>query len=209
VVGIREWKMKIGVLGGTFDPVHLGHLAMAEEVKRTLGLDEMLLVLAGQPVFKKPFRITPAEQRLEMLRLAVADRLDLKVSTIEMERPGPSYTADTLAELKKQYGKNVEIYFVLGGDSLTQLPEWYQPARIIERCYLVAVPRPGFPRPNLGDLEKKLPGISKKIVLMNKPRLDISASAIREMAERGQSIDGLVPGPVAAYIEKNKLYKTG
>jgi nicotinate-nucleotide adenylyltransferase len=206
VVDAREEKMKIGVLGGTFDPVHLGHLAMAGEVKKALGLEEVLMVPAGQPVAKTPQRVTPAEHRLKMLRLAVADKPHFKVSTIEVERPGPSYTADTLDELKKQCGGEVEIYFILGWDSLSQLPEWHEPGRIIERCYLVAVPRPGFPRPRLEDLERKLPGITKKVVMMNKPRRDISASVIREIAARGRSIDKLVPGPVAAYIVKHRLY---
>jgi nicotinate-nucleotide adenylyltransferase len=203
----REGKMKKGVLGGTFDPVHLGHLAVAEEVKRTLGLEEMMLVIAGQPVLKSHYEVTPAEQRLEMLRLAVSDRPDLEVSTIEMGRPGPSYTVDTLDELKRRNGKNDEIYFVLGWDSLSHLTEWYQPSRIIERCYLVAVPRPGYIRPSLEDLEKKLPGISRKVILLDRPLIDISASVIREMVAQGQSIDRLVPGPVAAYIEKHKLYE--
>jgi nicotinate-nucleotide adenylyltransferase len=198
--------VKIGVLGGTFDPVHLGHLTMAEFVKKELGLDEMLMVPAGRPVAKMAYRVTPPEHRLAMLRLAVADRPDLQVSVVEMERPGPSYTADTLAGLKKQYGRDAGIYFVLGWDSLTQLPEWHEPERIVGMCHLVAVPRPGFPRPRLGELGKKLPGISKKVVLMNRPRLDISASAIREKAARGESIGPFVPGPVAEYISQHKLY---
>jgi nicotinate-nucleotide adenylyltransferase len=207
--GIREAKMKIGVLGGTFDPVHLGHLAMAEEARKALGLEEVLMVPAGQPVWKTPQRIAPAEHRLRMLRLALDEKPHLQVSMIEMERTGPSYTADTLDELKKRYGGEVEIYFILGWDSLSHLPEWHEPERIIDKCYLVAVPRPGFPRPRLEDLERKLPGITKKVVMMNRPRRDISASEIREMAARGQSIDGMVPGPVAAYIAKNRLYARG
>jgi nicotinate-nucleotide adenylyltransferase len=206
VVGDREGKMKIGVLGGTFDPVHLGHITMAEEVRKALGLEEILLVPAGEPVSKKALRITPASHRLEMLRLAAADKPHLKVSTIEMERPGPSYTADTLAELKNKYGDKAEIYFILGWDSLSQLPEWREPGRIIGMCHLVAVPRPGFPGPDLDALERALPGISGKVVLMDKPRLDISASAVREMAARSESIERLVPAPVAAYIRKNRLY---
>jgi nicotinate-nucleotide adenylyltransferase len=209
MVGAGEGKMKIGVLGGTFDPVHLGHLAMAEEVKEALGLEEVLMVPAGQPVLKTPQRVSPAEHRLKMLRLAAADTPHLKVSTIEMERPGPSYTADTLDGLKKQYGNAVEIYFILGWDSLSQLPEWHEPGKIIEKCYLVAVPRPGFPRPRLKDLEREIPGITRKVVMMNRPRRDISASEIREMAARGKSIDKLLPGPVAEYIKKNRLYARG
>ena len=201
-----ERKMKIGVLGGTFDPVHLGHIAMAEEAEKSLGLAEVIIVPAGQPMSKSTERITPADQRIEMLRLAAAGIPHLKVSSMEIERPGLSYTVDTIAALKKQYGDKVEIYFILGWDSLEQLADWREPKRIIEMCYLAAVPRPGWPRPSLEALEKDIPGISKKVVFLDKPKLDISASAIREMEARGESIDRLVPGPVAGYIKKHKLY---
>jgi nicotinate-nucleotide adenylyltransferase len=198
--------MKIGVLGGTFDPVHRGHVAMAEEARKELEIEEMLMMPAGRPMSKVEEPIATAGQRLEMLRMAVAARPHLKVSTMEMERPGPSYTVDTLAELKKKYGENAGIYFVLGWDSLAQLPEWREPGGIVARCHLVAVPRPGLPRPSLDVLEKKLPGISKKVIFMDRPRLDISASSIREMIARGDKIDRLVPKSVAEYIIKHKLY---
>jgi nicotinate-nucleotide adenylyltransferase len=198
--------MKIGVLGGTFDPVHLGHIAMAEEARDTLGLTEVMIVPAGQPISKSADRITPTEQRIEMLRLAVDGRPHLKVSYMEIERAGPSYTVDTIAELKKRYGGKDEIYFILGWDSLTQMADWREPGRIIEMCYLAAVPRPGWQRPSLEALEKTIQGITKKVVFMDKPRLDISATVIREKVARGETIDGLVHGPVAEYIKKHKLY---
>ncbi len=199
--------MKVGVLGGTFDPVHRGHIAMAEEAKASLGLDEMLLIPAGHPMSKTTYRITPAQHRLEMLRLAAADKPHLKVSTMELERPGPTYTIDTLIELKKRYGDKADIYFILGWDSLSQLAEWHEPGRIIGMCHLVAVPRPGFPKPSLEELEKELPGISGKVIFMDKPQMDICASGIRDTVAGGKAIDTLVPGPVAKYIKKNQLYK--
>ena len=199
--------MKIGVLGGTFDPVHLGHILMAEEAMKSLGLAEVLLVPAGQPISKMKEQLTPAEHRLQMLRLAVAERPHLKVSTMELERPGPSYTVDTITELRKKYGSKDELLFILGWDSLAQLPNWREPARIIGMCSLVAVPRPGFPRPDLKALEKNIPGISKRVVFLEKPRADISATDIRKKVARGKSIDHLVPAPVAEYIEKHKLYQ--
>lgn len=198
--------MKIGVLGGTFDPVHQGHIMMAEEAIDALSLSEVLMVPAGQPVLKVNDRITPAEHRLAMLRLAVAGRQNLKVSTMEIERPGPSFTVDTVAGLSEQHGGRDEIYFILGWDSLEQLSEWREPARLISMCFLVAVPRPGWPRPDLEALEAGVPGISRRVVFLEKPQVDISASAIREMAARGLSIDHLVPGPVADYIKEHKLY---
>jgi len=208
-----EWSspdgegLKIGVLGGTFDPVHLGHIMMAEEAKAALDLAEVLLVPAGQPMSKTSDTVTPAQHRLEMLRLAAAGSPYLKVSPIEIERKGPSYTVDTIAEMKKTYGKNDEIYFILGWDSLAQLPDWHEPSRLINTCFLVAVPRPGWSRPGIKALEGVLPGISKKVIFLDRPKVDISATAIRELAAKGESIDHLVPKTVAEYIKKNKLYK--
>ena len=201
--------MKIGVLGGTFDPVHRGHVMMAEEARDTLSLSEVLMVPAGHPMFKVNNKIAPAEHRLAMLRLAVAGKPHLRVSTIELERPGPSYTVDTIAALRERYGGGDEIYFILGWDSLEQLPEWYEPARLISKCFLAAVPRPGWTRPDLKTLEAGVPGISRRVVFLEKPRVDISALAIREKAARGESIARLVPATVADYIKKHKLYTGG
>jgi nicotinate-nucleotide adenylyltransferase len=208
VVVTWEGEMKIGVLGGTFDPVHLGHLEIAREARRTLNLKEFILVPAGQPPFKPDRLITASKQRLKMLHLAVANAPDLHISTIEIERPGPSYTADTLAELKGRYGVDDELFFILGWDSLEQLPGWYQPSRIIAMCRLVAVPRPGRPRPNLEELEARVPGVSRRLIFLEKPEIDISSSHIRELAARGEPIEHLVPGPVAQYIRAHKLYLT-
>ena len=201
-----EEKVEIGVLGGTFDPVHLGHVAMAEEAKKALGLEEVLIVPAGRPVAKSTRRITPAARRLAMLHLALAGKPYLKISLLEIERPGPSYTVDTLAAISTLYGGKAEIFFVLGWDSLAQLPEWHEPGRIVGLCTLVAVPRPGYPRPDLEGLEKKVPGISRKVIFLDRPELDISATVIREKTARGETIARFVPGPVAEYIKKHHLY---
>ncbi len=198
--------MKIGVLGGTFDPVHRGHIAMAEEARKALGLAEVIMVPAGLPVSEKKERVAPAADRLEMLRLATAGRHYLKVSTLEIDRPGPSYTVDTIAALYRQReGKDV-LLFILGWDSLAQIGDWREPDRLLSMCYLVAVPRPGWQRPDIKALEKKVPGICGKLVCLEKPRLDISATEIREMVAGGKSIDRFVPRPVAEYIKQHKLY---
>ncbi len=199
--------MKVGVLGGTFDPVHLGHIGMAEEARKALGLAEVIIVPAGQPIAKSSERIiTPAAQRIEMLRLALIGKPYLKISYREIERPGPSYTVDTIDAIRKRYGGKAGIYFILGWDSLAQLADWREPARIVEMCHLVAVPRPGYSRPDLDDLEKKIPGISRKVTFIDKPSLDISATMIREKVARREAIDQLVPGLVAQYIKKHRLY---
>ncbi|MEE8619116.1 MAG: nicotinate-nucleotide adenylyltransferase [Dehalococcoidales bacterium] len=198
--------MNIGMLGGTFDPVHNGHLIVAEEVKTRLNLAEIIFVPAGQPWLKAERPISPAEHRLQMLRLAIADKPYFKLSTIEIERTGPSYTIDTVTELRDKLGSEDELFFILGWDSLAQLPQWREPSRLIKMCYLVAVPRPGYPRPKLKTLEVIIRGLSQRVMLMKKPEIDISASAIRERVARGLSIRHLVPEPVNRYIKEHKLY---
>jgi nicotinate-nucleotide adenylyltransferase len=200
--------VKIGVLGGTFDPVHRGHIGMAESAREALGLAEVLLVPAGQPTTRANQRITPGKDRLAMLRLAIEGRPGLAISSVDIERPGPTYTVDTLTALQKQHGDEAELYFILGWDSLAQLPGWREPARLIKMCRLVAVPRPGFPRPDTGLLESRLPGITRKVVFLPGPHIDISATSIKKKASRGEEIDDLVPGPVARYIKNHKLYVT-
>jgi len=200
--------MNIGVLGGTFDPIHSGHLILAEEVRTSLNLAEVLFVPAGQPWLKVDSPISSAEHRIQMVRLAIADKPYFKLSAMEIERAGPTYTVDTIAELKTQLGAGDELFFVLGWDSLAQLPQWWQPSRLITMCRLVAVPRPGYPLPDLKSLEAVIPGLSKKVILMDKPEIDISASAIRDRVAQGLSIRHLVPEPVAEYIRQHKLYLT-
>jgi nicotinate-nucleotide adenylyltransferase len=202
--------MKLGVLGGTFDPVHLGHLKMAEAAKNALGLERVLLVPAGQPLTRVNQQVSPAGQRLEMLRLAVQDRPGLEVSPIEIERPGPTYTIDTLAALKTQFGKETEIYFILGWDSLAQLPGWRHPALLVNMCRIVAVPRPGYSKPDMDALEGRISGLKNSVIFLEQPYIDISATEIRKMAANGETIDRLVPAPVAEYIKKHNMYlKTG
>jgi len=198
--------MKIGVLGGTFDPVHNGHLLIAEEAHKALGLTEVLMVPAWQPVSKPQAIITTPEQRLEMLVLAIQGKPYLKISTLEYERKGPSYTVDTIEELINIYGKGYEMYFILGWDSLALLTTWHEPKRLIKKCYLVAVPRPGHVKPDIKKIEKDIPGITGKVIFLDKPNIDISATAIRGIAGMGDTIDHLVPEKVAKYINENKLY---
>jgi len=198
--------MKTGVLGGTFDPVHIGHIKMAEQARVSLALSEIILVPAGQPLLKPAHPVTPAEHRLQMLHLAIADRPHFKVSTMEIERPGPSYTVETIAGLRINHGSEDDIFFILGWDSLARLPEWREPLRLIKMCYLVAVPRPGCPSPDIEALEASIPGLSQRVVFLDEPRVDISASSIRGRASGGLSLQNLVPAPVEEYIKRHKLY---
>ena len=198
--------MKTGILGGTFDPVHLGHIAIAEEARVSQRLSEVIMMPAGQPAIKQKDEVTPAEHRLRMLRLAIEGRPGLRVSEMEINRPGPSYTVNTLAQLRNSSGTDRDLYFIIGWDSLIQIPEWREPSRIIEMCKLIAVPRPGYRRPDMKKLEGAIPGISVKTILLDKPLIDVSASAIRKMVANSESVESLVPPSVAEYIRKHNLY---
>ena len=200
--------VKVGVLGGTFDPIHNGHLAIAEEVRGQLALSEVWFVPAGQPWLKTGRAVSPSEQRVAMIELAIAGKPYFKISRLEVFRPGPTYTIDTMVEIRRLL-KGAALFFIMGWDSLASLPLWKEAPRLIEICRLVAVPRPGSPPPDLTVLEKEIPGLSRKLVMLDKPRLDISATAVRARVADGLSIDRLVPRPVAAYIRKNRLYLRG
>ncbi len=198
--------MNIGVLGGTFDPIHMGHLVVAEEVKVRLNLAEVLFVPAGQPWLRANSPLSAAEHRVQMVRLAIGDKPYFKLSTAEVERAGPSYTVDTIAELKGQFGAKDKLFFILGWDCLAELPKWREPSRLISMCRLVAVPRVGSSAPDLNSLEASIPGLANRVILLDKPRVDISASGIRDRVARGLSIEHLVPEPVERYIREQGLY---
>ena len=200
--------MNIGVLGGTFDPIHIGHLVVADEVTARLGLAEVLFVPAGQPWLKANTCILAAEHRLQMVRLAIAGKPRYRLSTLEVERAGPTYTVDTIRELGQKLSADDELFFVLGWDNLIDLPRWHQPSQLISMCRLVAVPRVGYPVPDLDSLDEAIPGLSKRVIMMDKPEIDISASVIRERVALGLPISHLVPEAVDKYIRQHNLYAT-
>jgi nicotinate-nucleotide adenylyltransferase len=195
-----------GLLGGTFDPPHIGHLQIAEAARRKLCLDEVVFIPAGLPWVKASMKVTPACHRLEMIKLATAGLPYFTVNDIEVKRPGPSYTWQTLQELKSQYPED-ELYFILGWDNLSSLPSWHHPDRIVKAACLVAAPRVGTPRPNVHELDERVPGLAARTAILTEPEINVSATAIRERVRKGESIDHLVPAPVANYIEQNNLYK--
>jgi len=199
--------MNIGVLGGTFDPIHIGHLVVADEVTARLGLAEVLFVPAGQPWLKANTRISAAKHRVQMVRLAIAGKPYCKLSTMEIERSGPTYTVDTIKKLREKLGTDDELFFILGWENLEDLPRWHQPELLISMCRLVAVPRVGCPVPDLSSLEEVLPGLSQRVIMLDKPEIDISASVIRERVSQGLSIEHLVPEPVEKYIREQGLYR--
>jgi len=195
----------LGVFGGTFDPVHNGHLAVAREVLRRLKLDEVWFLPAGQPWMKAYRPVTPAVHRVAMLRLALRGRPALRVSTLEVERPGATYTIETIEQLRAM--REDELYFIIGREAFARLPEWRQPDRLISLCRLVVVPRPGVPEPDLGALARVIPGLSERVILLDKPLVDISATDIRRRVARGLDISRLVPAAVAGYIKEKGLYR--
>jgi len=201
--------MRLGVLGGTFDPIHLGHLRVAEEVSAKLSLGEVIFMPAGQPWLKADNIISSAEHRLEMVRLALADKTDFRLSTMEIDLPGPTYTVDTITELRRGLGATDELFFILGWDNLSQLPRWHEPSRLVKLCRLVAVPRVDYPPPDLKSLDAIIPGLSQRVILLDAPRIDINASEIRGMVGKGLSIHNFVPEVVEGYIKRHRLYTKG
>jgi nicotinate-nucleotide adenylyltransferase len=201
----------LGILGGTFDPVHVGHLAIAEEVREALGLARVRFVPAGRPPHKPGVPVTDPAHRLAMVELAVRDNPAFEVSTVELERPGPSYAVDTLerfhAETRAE-GRTPDLVFILSVEALRDLPTWRAPMRILELCRLAVVPRSGFRElPNAWAAEH-FPGLEARILLLPGPQLDVSASAIRARVAAGRSIRYLVPDAVVAYIADHGLYTT-
>jgi nicotinate-nucleotide adenylyltransferase len=199
--------MRIGVYGGTFDPVHLAHLILAEEARCALGLARLLLVPAAQPWRKSHRVVSPAVHRLAMLRLAVADDPYFDVSTIEIDRGGPTYTVETLAALKAELGTEVDLVFILGEDALLDLPNWRDPEGILRLAYLGVAERGDGQGIDLGPVERVLPGIGERILRIPMPRIDISSSEIRRRVRDGGSIRYFVPRAVEEYITDNGLYR--
>ncbi len=198
--------LRLGVLGGTFDPPHYGHLALAGHAREQLGLERVLWVPAGDPWRKPGTAVTPGEHRLAMLRLALAGNDAFEISTLEVDRPGPSYTVETLAALHRERPEH-ELFFLLGADALRDLPAWHEAPRILELAFLGATAREGA-RPSEAELEALMSGLSTRVVWFEMPRLDISASDIRRRAARGESLRSLVPPAVEAYIQQHKLYRS-
>jgi nicotinate-nucleotide adenylyltransferase len=200
----------IGLLGGTFDPIHYGHLVIAEEVRYVLHLDEMVFIPTGQPPHKPGRIVTAAQYRVAMLELAIAENPYFAISLIDVERSGPSYTVDTLRQLRKEWGTNTALYFVIGWDSLQELHTWHDSAGILEQLtYLVAVRRPGYvEEPGYNELlEAQLPGIQLRLLVIPVPQLDISATDLRQRIAEGRPIKYQTPEAVEHYIAEHGLYR--
>jgi nicotinate-nucleotide adenylyltransferase len=194
----------VGILGGTFDPIHHGHLAIAEEAREVLGLERVLLVPAASPPHKPDRPVASVRHRLAMAQLAIAGNPAFSVSLTEVERGGTSYTVDTLEALA---GEGItEPWFILSAEALAGFPSWRRPDRILELCRLAVVPRSGHETPDAAWVREHLPGREARLRFLPGPLLPISGSVVRRRAAAGRSVRYLVPDPVARYIADHALY---
>jgi nicotinate-nucleotide adenylyltransferase len=201
--------MRIGVFGGTFDPVHLGHLIMAEQCREQARLDQVWFVPAARPPHKSEAGITSFERRVEMLALAVAGHAAFQVNDLEKDRPGPSFTVETLESLTQTHPGD-EYFWILGSDSLTDLPLWREPRRILELAGLLIVARPLHDVWNEEQLRAALglpSDVPLRVATIASPLIDISSRDLRRRGGEGRSLRYLVPRAVECYIEQHRLYR--
>jgi nicotinate-nucleotide adenylyltransferase len=195
-----------GVFGGTFDPIHLAHLAVAEAARDTFGLGRVLFIPAAQPPHKPGRGISPVEHRLAMVEAAVAGNPAFEVSRIEVDRAGPSYTVDTLAALcDADPGDHLAL--ILSAESYSELATWHEPRRILDLADLIVAPRVGYAEADPKLVPRQFPDAPAAIAFMDGPRIRLSASEIRQRAAEGRSVRYLVPDAVAAYIGDHGLYQ--
>lgn len=197
---------RLGVLGGTFDPIHYGHLVAAQEAHYQLELERVLFVPVGQPPHKPNEPLSPVHHRVRMIERAIEDRPHFALSRVDVDRPGPQYTADMLDLLHETWGAGTTIFFIAGSDSLTDILDWHQPARILRQAELAVVQRPGV-GVDVEALERELPGLRDRLHWVQMPLLDISSTDLRTRVCQGRPISFFLPPAVEAYIEEQGLYR--
>jgi nicotinate-nucleotide adenylyltransferase len=200
---------RIGVLGGTFDPPHLGHLWLATLAADAAGLDRVLFMPAGQPPHKRGQPMSAAADRLLMTRLAIAGDPRLELTPIEIERPGPSFTIDSIGQLREMYGEGTRLFLVMAVDSLLQIDTWHQPDALLGLVDWLVGPRPGFPAPSPAALGERFGDRADRIRLLSGPSLDVSSSQIRARVAAGGAIRYLVPRAVEELIQDRRLFRGG
>ncbi len=198
--------MRLGILGGTFDPVHRGHLALARAAGDEFGLEKVLFVPAGQPWRKAGLTIASGEDRLAMVQLALEGEEAFEIGTLEIEQAGPSYTVDTLEALRADRPDD-ELVFILGEDALRDLPNWHRPERILELAKLAVARRADVSPEALEGAGRQLPGLLERVVWLEMPLVEVSATGIRERVKDGLSIAEMVPPSVEEYIRQHRLYR--
>lgn len=199
--------MRVGVLGGTFDPIHLAHLIMAEQARIRMALEHVVFIPTGEPWLKAVQPATSPQVRLDMVRQAVACNPHFRVSSVEVDRPGPSYSVDTLDVLRREEGPDAELYFILGMDAVADLPSWHAPERFLELCTPVVFARTDYGAARLDDLEHSLPGAKDRVMFLEGPVIEISSTDIRQRVAQGVSIRYLVTTQVERFITEHGLYR--
>jgi nicotinate-nucleotide adenylyltransferase len=194
---------RIGVMGGTFDPIHHGHLVAAEEARWQFDLDKVVFVPTGRP-WQKPVGVSPAEDRYRMTVLATASNPAFTVSRLEIDHQGPTYTVDTLRRLQAAQPAGTRLFFITGADAVLQILTWKEPDQVLALAEFIAATRPGF---DLSHLVKQVPGATGRVHRMEIPALAISSSELRSRVARGAPIQYLVPDGVARYIHDHALYR--
>lgn len=198
---------KIGIMGGTFDPIHYGHLVAAEEARWQFGLEKVIFIPAGHPPHKVSRKISEARHRLAMTRLAIESNPFFAASAIEIERPGLSYTINTVRDMRNTYPLT-DIYFITGADAVLEILSWKHIDELLDQCCFIAAKRPGY---RLGRLKTKLPGLRKeqlkRITVIEVPALAISSTDIRQRVQTGRPIKYLLPEAVEKYIREQGLYR--
>lgn len=198
---------RLGIMGGSFDPPHYAHLLMAETVREALSLDLVLFVPARSQPLKKSRAVTPAADRLEMVRLAVEGNPCFALSTVDVDRTGPSYTVDTLRILREEWGARYpSMWFITGTDSLATLPQWHDPQGILRQARLAVVRRPGA-EVDMPLLNAAVPGLDRAVDWVDAPLIQISSTELRHRAAEGKSLRYRLPEPVREYIEAHGLYR--
>ena len=200
---------RIGIFGGTFDPIHLGHLILAEQCREQAGLDQVWFVPAARPPHKLDRPLTRFDQRVEMIALAIAGQPSFRIDELEKDRAGPSYTADTLAELRRLHPA-CEFWLLFGADTVADLPSWYEPARVIAQAGLIVAGRPGHLIPSIEQVRSMLcvnNADELRYQPVEAPLIDISSRDLRRSVAAGKSIRYMVPRAVECYIEEKKLYR--
>ncbi len=202
---------RIGLYGGSFDPIHFGHLISARSIGEQLDLARIVLIPSGQPPHKSPDRLSDGAHRLAMTRLAVEGDTFFEVSDMEMHRAGPSYTLHTIRAFREQVGDDVELFWIIGADSLPELPTWYQIAELARSATIVTAVRPGWQPPDLDVLTAAVGEASARQLMSNccsTPPIGISATDIRARVVAGRSVRYLLAEAVVSYIHANNLYRT-
>jgi nicotinate-nucleotide adenylyltransferase len=199
---------RIGIFGGTFDPPHLAHLILAETCAEALGLERVLWVPAADPPHKHGAPIAAARHRMAMVEAAIAGNERFALSHVDVDRPGPHYSADMVEVIAGSFDPGDELYFLMGGDSLHDLPRWHEPERLIARCRLAVMRRPADGMDAaLESLCKTLPALASALRFVPAPLIEISGAEVRRRVRAGLSVRYLVPETVAAYIAREGLYK--